>query len=146
MLGECQQKDVCSIVESPVCYTGIERIRIREVVVTLKSLPLHRRVVVIWHVLVLAMLAWSFFVWREGDEVHWLWMPLFATPLIVLFATLSEMQPQHRSVAYWVMAAVSIPSAAAGITSITGWMFIVSVILLIWAARRENPAEELVQM
>lgn len=111
-----------------------------------KSLPVHRVVVIVWHMLVLAMLTWSFFVWRDGDEVHWLWMPLFATPLLVLFASLSMMQNRHRAIAYWVMALVSIPSAASGLTSIVGWTFIVSVVMLIWAARRENPAEEMVQM
>lgn len=100
----------------------------------------------IWHVLMLALIAWAFIDWREGDVVHWIWMPLFATPLLVLFATFSEMQPKHRSVAYWVLAAISIPSAAAGITSPVGWMFIVSVVMLIWAARRESPADEFVQM
>lgn len=112
----------------------------------LKSQPVHRMVVIVWHTLVLAMLTWSFFMWRDGEEIHWIWIPLFATPLLVLYASLSMMQHQHRSVAYWVMAAITIPSAAAGLTSIIGWMFIVSVIMLIWAARRENPADEMVQM
>lgn len=110
------------------------------------SLPIHRKVVIVWHALILALLVWSFFAWRENGDVHWLWMPLFATPLLVLFATLTTMQNNHRAIAYWVLAAVSIPTAASGITSITGWMFIVSIVMLIWAARRENPADEFVQM
>ena len=114
--------------------------------VDLSTMPGHRKIVVAWHVLVLAMIVWAFFGWREGDEVHWMWMPLFATPLLVLFASLSAMQSNHRAIAYWVLAAISIPSAAAGLTSPVGWMFIISVILLIWAARRENPADEFVQM
>lgn len=113
---------------------------------TLQPMPFHRKLVAVWHVLTLALIAWAFIAWREGDEIHWLWMPLFATPLLVLFATLSTMQPNHRAIAYWVLAAVAIPSAAAGLTSIVGWMFIVSVVMLIWAARRENPADEFVQM
>ncbi len=112
----------------------------------IKSLPTHRIVVIVWHVLVLAMLVWTFFGWRTEGEVHWLWMPLFITPLLVLFATLTTMQGTHRAIAYWVLAAITIPIAASGITSITGWMFIVSIIMLIWAARRENPADEMVQM
>lgn len=110
------------------------------------AMPIQRRVVIIWHVLVLAMLAIAFLLWRDGGEVHWLWFPLFVTPGLVLFASFTTMQPNHRSIAYWVMAAVSIPSAASGLGSIIGWMFVVSVIILIWAARRENPAEEMVQM
>lgn len=114
--------------------------------VDLKSLPTHRIVVIIWHVLVLAMLVWAFVGWRENGEVHWLWITLFASPLLVLFATLTAMQNSHRAIAYWVLAAVSIPTAVSGLTSITGWMFIISVVMLIWAARRENPSDEMVQM
>lgn len=110
------------------------------------ALPLHRKIVIVWHVLILALLVWSFLVWREGEDVHWLWMPLFITPLLVLFATLTTMQSNHRAIAYWVLAVVSIPTAVSGLTSITGWMFIVSILMLIWAARRENPADEFVQM
>lgn len=109
------------------------------------AMPGHRKIVVIWHVLVLAMIVWAFVGWREGDDVHWMWMPLFATPLLVLFASLSTMQANHRAVAYWMLAAISIPTAASGIFSPVGWMFIISIVLLIWAARRENPASEMVQ-
>lgn len=114
--------------------------------VNLQSMPFHRKLVTVWHVLTLLLLLWAFIDWRDGDEVHWLWLPLFASPLLVLFATFTAMQSNHRAVAYWILAAVAIPSAAAGLTSIVGWMFIVSVVMLIWAARRENPADEFVQM
>lgn len=117
-----------------------------EVIVVLKSLSTHLIVVLIWHCLVLAVLIWSFIGWRDGGELHWLWMPLFVTPLLVIFATLTTMQRNHRSIAYWVLAGISIPTAASGLTSITGWMFIVSIVMLIWAARRENPADEFAQM
>lgn len=131
-----------------VCYTLIYRTLAFETdeIVNLQSLPLHRKIVIVWHVLILALLVWSFFAWRDEGDVHWLWMPLFATPLLVLFATLTTMQRNHRSIAYWVLAAISIPTAASGLTSVTGWMFIVSIVMLIWAARRENPADEMVQM
>lgn len=107
--------------------------------------PKHRMIVLIWHVLILTQLLWAFFAWRD-DGVHWIWVPLFATPLLVVIATLAPLSPARRSIACWVLAAASIPSAAAGLASIIGWMFIVSVVMLIWAARRENPASEMVQM
>lgn len=115
-------------------------------IVSLQSMPFHRWLVAVWHVLTLILLVWAFTAWREGSDVHWIWIPLFATPLLVLFATFSAMQPNHRSIAYWVLAAISIPTAASGLTSVVGWMFILSVVMLIWAARRENPADDLVQM
>lgn len=131
-----------------ICYTQMHSNIVveHEVEVDLKSMPAHRIVVAIWHLLILALLMWSFFGWRQDGEIHWLWMPLIITPLLVLFATFSAMQSNHRSIAYWVLAGISIPTAASGLTSITGWMFIVSVVMLIWAARRENPADEMVQM
>lgn len=112
----------------------------------LHSMPTHRKFVVVWHTLILIMLCWAFFAWREGDEIHWMWFPLFVTPLLVLFATFATMQANHRAIAYWVLAAIAIPSAGAGLTSPVGWMFIIAIIMLIWAARRENPADEFVQM
>lgn len=128
------------------CYTREERPAYVEDIVTLQTMPFHRKLVAVWHVLTLLLLIWAFTAWRDGDEIHWMWLPLFASPLLVLFATFSAMQSNHRAVAYWVLAAIAIPSAAAGLTSVVGWMFIVSVVMLIWAARRENPADEFVQM
>lgn len=107
--------------------------------------PKHRMVVLLWHVLMLTQLVWAFFAWRDGG-VHWIWVPLIATPLLVVGVTVAHMAPARRSIAYWVLAAASIPSAAAGLTSIIGWMFIAAVVMLVWAARRENPASEMVQM
>lgn len=137
-----------SAVARRVCYTRAHTHIVGEfeVTVVLKSLPAHRLVVLVWQSLIVAILIWTFIFWREDGEIHWLWMPLFITPLLVLFATLTTMQSNHRAVAYWVLAAVSIPTAASGLTSITGWMFIISIVMLIWAARRENPADEFVQM
>lgn len=112
----------------------------------LRTMPVHRKIVVAWHVMELVLIGWAFIGWRQGEEIHWIWIPLVATPLLVLFATFTTMQSDHRAIAYWVLAAVAIPSAAAGLTSPVGWMFIISVIMLIWAARRENPADEFVQM
>ena len=114
--------------------------------VAMSGLPRHQQAIAIWHVLVLAMVAWAFFGWANGGDIHWIWIPIIVVPVLAIYATFATMQPQHRAIAYWVLAAASIPNAAGGITSIIGWMFIVSVILLIWAARRENPAEEIVQM
>lgn len=110
------------------------------------SRPTHHNVVVIWHALVLLLLVWAYFAWGDGGGLHWIWIPLIAVPSLAIIATLSKLQPEHRAIAYWVLAAASIPNAAGGIASIVGWVFIVSVIMLIWAARRENPAEEMVQM
>lgn len=112
----------------------------------MSSRPRHQQVIAFWHVLVLAMVAWAFFGWENGGDIHWIWIPIIVVPVMAIYATFANMQSPHRAIAYWVLAAACIPNAAGGITSIIGWMFVISLILLIWAARRENPAEEIVQM
>ena len=106
----------------------------------------HRVVVASWHDLILAMLMYSFFAWRDSDSTHWLWIPLFLTPLLALAASFATISSRNRSLAYWMLALISIPTSAAGLTTIIGWLFLVAIVLLIWAARREKPGEELVQM
>lgn len=109
-------------------------------------MPFHRVVLAGWHVLVLGLLIVIILAPRdEGSSLHWIWIPVFLTPILVLAATFLPVRASTRSIAYWVIAAITIPTAAGGITSIVGWLFIVSILMLIWAARRENPADEIVQ-
>lgn len=105
----------------------------------------HRKVLLVWHVLILVGLTWMLTRPRDGD-LHWIWIPVFLTPLLVIAATLSPISFQQRAMCYWILALVTIPNALGGITSLIGPVFIVSVIMLIWAARRENPSPEIVQM
>ena len=107
--------------------------------------PLHRNVVIAWHVLVLAMLVWMITRPRDGD-LEWIWIPVILSPLLVLVASVAPLSQRARAVSYWLLAAVTIPTALGGILSLIGPVYIVSVIMLIWAARREDPAVEMVQM
>lgn len=109
------------------------------------GMPTHQKVLVGWHGLVLLVLVLMFLAPKEGGRFHWIWIPVVLTPILVLAATYAPIRFNTRAVAYWVIAGITIPTAAAGLTSIIGWLFIVSIIMLIWAARRENPAEEIVQ-
>lgn len=109
------------------------------------SMPLHRLVVTIWHVLILVMLAWMITRDREGT-LHWIWIPVVLSPLLVMAVTFAPISYRQRGVLYWLLALFTIPTALGGLTSLVGPTYIVSVILLIWAARRENPASEMVQM
>lgn len=105
----------------------------------------HRKVLVGWHVLILAILAWV--VTRPGDEpLHWIWIPVILTPLLVLASTFAPIGFRTRATLYWVLGLVTVPTALSGITSLIGPLFIISVIMLIWAARRENPSPEMVQI
>lgn len=109
-------------------------------------MPIHRKLLAGWHLLVLGLLLAIILSPRdEGVDLHWIWIPVFLTPVLVLAATFAPINSGARSIAYWVIAAITIPTAAGGITSIVGWLFIISIVMLIWAARRENPAEEMVQ-
>ena len=112
----------------------------------LRDIPTHRAVVIVWHLLVLAMLVWMITRPRDGESLHWIWIPVFLSPLLVLVASLAPLSQRTRAVCYWVLAAVTIPTALGGILSLIGPVYIISVILLIWAARREDPAPEMVQM
>lgn len=105
----------------------------------------HRTVLLVWHVLILLLLTWSITRSSEGD-LHWIWIPVFLTPLLVIAATVSPISFQQRAMCYWLLALFTIPNALGGITSLIGPVFIISVIMLIWAARRENPSPEIVQM
>lgn len=109
------------------------------------SMPLHRLLVTIWHVLILAMLAWMITRDREGG-LHWIWVPVVLSPVLALVATIAPVSYRQRAVLYWLLAVFTIPTALGGLASLVGPTYIVSVILLIWAARRENPASEMVQM
>lgn len=106
----------------------------------------HRQAVIVWSALLLGFLIFSFFGPRDpGDGWHWIWIPVLLTPALTLVVSIARLRRNHRSLAYWLLAASSIPIAAGGILSIVGWLFILNLVLLIWAARRENPAEEIVQ-
>lgn len=105
----------------------------------------HRKVLLVWHVLIFVMLLWTVTRPRDGD-LHWIWIPVLLTPLLVIAATVSPITFQRRALFYWLLALFTIPNALGGITSLIGPAFIVSVIMLIWAARRENPSPEMVQM
>lgn len=105
----------------------------------------HRKVLIVWHVLILVILVWLITRPRDGD-LNWIWISVIATPVLVLAATWIPLKFQTRSLIYWLLAAATIPTALGGILSLIGPIFIVSVILLIWAARRENPSPEMVQM
>lgn len=111
----------------------------------MKSMPIHRLVITIWHVLILAMLAWMITRDREG-ALHWIWIPVVLSPLLVIAVTLAPISFRRRALLYWLLAIFTIPTALGGLASLVGPTYIVSVILLIWAARRENPATEMVQM
>lgn len=117
-----------------------------ELPVDLTLLTRHRLVVVAWHLFVLAVLIWAFVAWRDGGSVHWIWYTLFALPLLVITVSVVRMPPFFRALAYWILAAACIPTAAAGLASITGWLFVVSLPMLIWAGMRERPNEEMLQM
>lgn len=109
------------------------------------SMPFHRLMLMLWQVFILVMLAWMFT--RERDSVlHWIWIPVVLSPVLVLGATLAPISYRQRAVLFWLLAVFTIPTALGGLASLVGPTYIVSVILLIWAARRENPASEMVQM
>jgi len=108
-------------------------------------MPIHRLVLTVWHVLILAMLVWMITRDREGG-LHWIWIPVVLSPVLVLAATFVPIPYRKRAVLYWLLAVFTIPTALGGLASLVGPTYIVSVILLIWAARRENPASEMVQM
>lgn len=109
------------------------------------SMPLHRLVLAIWHMLIAAMLAWMITRDRDGG-LHWIWIPVMLTPVLVLVVTFAPMSYRVRAVLYWLLAVITIPTALGGLASLVGPTYIVSVVLLIWAGRRENPATEMVQM
>lgn len=111
-----------------------------------KLVPLHRKVVVVWHLLILAMLLWMITRPGDGEDLHWIWIPVMLSPALAIVASLAPLRYQARAVAYWLMAAITIPTALGGLTSLVGPAYIISILLLIWAARRENPATEMVQM
>lgn len=111
----------------------------------LESLSRHRMVVTIWHVFIVMVLAWALFAWRDGEPIHWIWYPLFALPLMIIAVSVVKIPRVFRAIAYVVLAAACIPTAAAGLASITGWLFLVSVPMLIWAFFREKPNEEMLQ-
>lgn len=117
-----------------------------EYALDLRSLPKHRLVLAIWHVFMLLALLWLFTRPRGDEPLHWIWIPVIVTPVLILAATFMKMLSRHRAIAYWVLAAICVPTAAGGLVSVIGPLFIVSIVLLIWAARREDPAEEIVQM
>lgn len=102
------------------------------------NLVAHRWAVALWHLLVLALLLRAFVVWRGDADIHWFWLVLVITPLMVLAATFAPLSPRLRSLVYWLLAAATVPLAAAGITGLIGWLCIVSIVLLIWAARAES--------
>jgi hypothetical protein len=108
-------------------------------------MPFHRLVLAVWHMLISGMLVWMITRNREG-ELHWIWVPVVLSPVLVLGATTAPIPYRRRAVLYWLLAVFTIPTALGGLTSLIGPTYIVSVILLIWAARRENPASEIVQM
>lgn len=98
-----------------------------------------------WHVLILVMLAWMITRDRDGG-LHWIWIPVALSPMLVLVTTFAPIGSRRRAVLYWLLAVITIPTALGGLASLVGPAYIVSVILLIWAARRENPASEIVQL
>jgi hypothetical protein len=108
-------------------------------------MPFHRLVLMVWHMLILGMLVWMITRDRDGG-LHWIWIPVALSPVMVLAATLAPISYQVRAVLYWLLAVITIPTALGGLASLVGPTYIVSVILLIWAARRENPASEMVQI
>lgn len=110
-----------------------------------RSIPRHRAIVVMWHLMVIAMLVWMITRPRGDEGLHWIWIPVFLSPLLVLAASLARLSQRVRATCYWVLAAVTIPTALGGILSLIGPVYIVSVIMLIWAARREDPAPEMLQ-
>ncbi len=112
----------------------------------LRTIPMHRLVVIVWHLLVLVMLTWMITRPRDGGSLHWIWIPVFVSPVLVLVVSLAPLSQRARAVSYRVLAAITIPTALGGIMSLVGPVYIVSVIMLIWATRHEDPAPEMVQM